>query len=154
MVPSDLPVADTKFVVDYYRLTPDGRLLFGGGENYTPRYPRDLKAFVAKPVHRVFPQLRDVTFDYAWGGPVGVTLSRLPHFGHAGARTVFAHGFSGQGVALATLAGQVLPGRVEDLRGDLGAGSVPGGAGDGRGRGHGTSVPQDESSGKEREHCS
>ena len=108
LIPSDLPVADTKFVVDYYRLTPDGRLLFGGGENYTPRYPRDLKAFVAKPVHRVFPQLRDVTFDYAWGGPVGVTLSRLPHFGHAGARTVFAHGFSGQGVALATLAGQLM----------------------------------------------
>ncbi|MFT3811541.1 MAG: FAD-binding oxidoreductase [Micropepsaceae bacterium] len=108
LIPSDLPVADTKFVVDYYRLTADGRLLFGGGENYTPRYPSDLKAFVAKPVHRVFPQIEDVPFDYAWGGPVGVTLSRLPHFGHANARTVFAHGFSGQGVALATLAGQLM----------------------------------------------
>lgn len=108
LIPSDLPVADTKFVVDYYRLTADGRLLFGGGENYTPRYPADLKAFVRRPVLRVFPQLADVPLDYAWGGPVGLTLSRLPHFGWTGPRTVFAHGFSGQGVALATLAGQLM----------------------------------------------
>lgn len=108
LIPSDLAIADTKFVVDYYRLTPDHRLLFGGGENYTPRYPRDLKAFVAKPMLRVLPQLADVKFEYAWGGPVGVTLSRLPHFGWRDATTIFAHGFSGQGVALATLAGKLM----------------------------------------------
>ena len=108
LIPSNLAVADTKFVVDYYRLTADGRLLFGGGENYTPRYPADLKAFVASPMQRVFPQIADVPIDYAWGGPVGVTLSRLPHFGWRDARTVFAHGFSGQGVAIATLAGQLM----------------------------------------------
>lgn len=108
LIPSNLPVADTKFVVDYYRLTRDGRLLFGGGENYTPRYPADLRAFVSKPILRVFPQIEGVKLDYAWGGPVGVTLSRLPHFGWTGARTVFAHGFSGQGVALATLAGKLM----------------------------------------------
>ncbi len=108
LIPSNLAVADTKFVVDYYRLTQDGRLLFGGGENYTPRYPADLKAFVSRPIQRVFPQLAGVGLDYAWGGPVGVTLSRLPHFGRTGTRTLFAHGFSGQGVALATLAGQLM----------------------------------------------
>lgn len=108
LIPSDLAVADTKFVVDYYRLTPDGRLLFGGGENYTPRYPADLKRFVARPIARVFPQLAGETLDYAWGGPVGVTLSRLPHFGWDGPHAVFAHGFSGQGVALATLAGRLM----------------------------------------------
>ena len=108
LIPSDLAVADTKFVVDYYRLTPDGRLLFGGGENYTPRYPSDLKAFVAGPIGRVFPQLAGVPLDHAWGGPVGVTISRLPHFGREGASTLFAHGFSGQGVALATLAGKLM----------------------------------------------
>jgi gamma-glutamylputrescine oxidase len=108
LIPCDLPIADTKFVVDYYRLTPDHRLLFGGGENYTPRYPADLKAFVSRPMLRVFPQLADVKLDYAWGGPVGVTLSRLPHFGWRDPSTVFAHGFSGQGVALATLAGKLM----------------------------------------------
>ncbi len=108
LIPSDLAIADTKFVVDYYRLTPDGRLLFGGGENYTPRYPADLKTFISRPMLRVFPQIADAKIEYAWGGPVGVTLSRLPHFGWRDARTVFAHGFSGQGVALATLAGQLM----------------------------------------------
>lgn len=115
LIPSGLAVADTKFVVDYYRLTADGRLLFGGGENYTPRYPSDLKDFVRQPMLRVFPQLADVQIDYAWGGPVGVTLSRLPHFGWRDPRTVFAHGFSGQGVALATLAGQLM---AEAVTGD------------------------------------
>ncbi len=108
LIPCGHAVADTKFVVDYYRLTADGRLLFGGGENYTPRYPADLKRFVSRPMLRVFPQIADIPVDYAWGGPVGVTISRLPHFGWRTPRTVFAHGFSGQGVALATLAGKLM----------------------------------------------
>jgi gamma-glutamylputrescine oxidase len=113
LIPSGAAVADTKFVVDYYRVTPDQRLLFGGGETYTPRYPADLKAFVRKPMLRVFPQLADVAIDYAWGGAVGVTLSRLPHFGWSAPNVVFAHGFSGQGVALATQAGQVMAEAVQ-----------------------------------------
>lgn len=116
LIPSGAAVADTKFAVDYYRVTADHRLLFGGGETYTARYPRDLKAFVARPIHRVFPQLKDVAIDYAWGGPVGVTISRMPHFGWNGPSILFAHGFSGQGVATATLAGQLL---AEAVRGTL-----------------------------------
>ena len=117
LIPSGAAVADTKFVVDYYRVTPDHRLLFGGGETYTPRYPADLKAFVAKPLLRVFPQLKDVALDYAWGGAVGVTQSRLPHLGWSAPNIVFAHGFSGQGVALATGAGALM---AEAVRGTLG----------------------------------
>ena len=116
LIPSGAAVADTKFAVDYYRVTADHRLLFGGGETYTARYPRDLKAFTARPIHRVFPQLKDVAIDYAWGGPVGVTISRMPHFGWSGPDVLFAHGFSGQGVATATLAGQLL---AEAARGTL-----------------------------------
>ncbi|BCW88293.1 Gamma-glutamylputrescine oxidoreductase [Alphaproteobacteria bacterium SO-S41] len=117
LIPSGAAVADTKFVVDYYRVTPDHRLLFGGGETYTRRYPADLKAFVAKPMLRVFPQLRDVALDYAWGGAVGVTRSRLPHFGWSAPNIVYAHGFSGQGVALATQAGELM---AEAVQGTLG----------------------------------
>ncbi len=108
LIPGGAAVADTKFVVDYYRLTADDRLLFGGGETYTARYPADLKRFVRKPMLRVFPQLADVEIDYAWGGAVGITMSRLPHFGFSAPNVAFAHGFSGQGVALATLAGKLL----------------------------------------------
>jgi gamma-glutamylputrescine oxidase len=108
LIPGNCAVSDTKFVVDYYRLTVDGRLLFGGGETYTSRYPSDLKRFISKPMLRVFPQLADVAIEHAWGGAVGITLSRLPHFGWSQPNVAFAHGFSGQGVAIATLAGKLL----------------------------------------------
>lgn len=108
LIPSGAAVADTKFVVDYYRVTADHRLLFGGGENYTPRYPSDLKGFVRKPMLRVFPQLEDVQIDFAWGGAVGITLSRMPHFGWSSPNVAFAHGFSGQGLMMATMAGRLL----------------------------------------------
>jgi gamma-glutamylputrescine oxidase len=108
LIPSGAAVADTKFVLDYYRLTEDHRLLFGGGETYTPRQPPDLKRFVRAPMLRVFPQLADAGIDFAWSGRVGVTMSRLPHLGRAAPGVLFAHGFSGQGVALATLAGQLM----------------------------------------------
>jgi len=108
LIPSDMAVADTKFVVDYYRLTADHRLLFGGGETYSPRYPADLTSIVRRPMLKVFPQLADAKLDHVWGGPVGITRSRMPHFGWADARTVFAHGFSGQGVAIAALAGKLM----------------------------------------------
>lgn len=108
LIPSGAAVADTKFVVDYYRLTEDGRLLFGGGENYRSSYPRDLAAFTGAVARRVFPQLADVAIDYAWGGPVGITMSRLPHFGRLYPNVYFAHGFSGQGVAIAAHAGALL----------------------------------------------
>lgn len=108
LIPSGAAVADTKFVVDYYRVTADHRLLFGGGENYTPRYPADLKGFIRKPMLRVFPQLDDVEIEFAWGGAVGITLSRMPHFGWSSPNVAFAHGFSGQGVMMATMAGKLL----------------------------------------------
>lgn len=117
LIPGHVAVSDTKFVVDYYRLTTDHRLLFGGGETYTGRYPSDLKAFIAKPMLRVFPQLADVEIEHAWGGAVGITLSRLPHFGWTRPNIAFAHGFSGQGVAIATLAGKLL---AEATTGTLG----------------------------------
>lgn len=108
LIPSGAAVADTKFVVDYYRLTEDGRLLFGGGENYRSSYPGDLAAFTGAVARRVFPQLENVAIDYAWGGPVGITLSRLPHFGRIHSNVFFAHGFSGQGVAIAAHAGALM----------------------------------------------
>lgn len=108
LIPSGAAVADTKFVVDYYRLTEDGRLLFGGGENYRSSYPRDLAAFTGAVARRVFPQLENVAIEYAWGGPVGITLSRLPHFGRIHPNVFFAHGFSGQGVGIAAHAGALM----------------------------------------------
>ncbi len=101
-------VHDTLFVVNYFRLSPDGRLLFGGGENYSRRFPADLKGFVRRHMLRVFPQLQAVPVDYAWGGTLAITMNRLPHVGRLAPEIYFAQGYSGHGVSTGTLAGQLL----------------------------------------------
>lgn len=108
LIPHDVAVHDTKFVVDYYRLSADQRLLFGGGETYSRRDPRDIAGFVRRYMLRVFPQLADVRVDYAWGGQLAITLNRLPQIGRLEPNLYFAHGFSGQGLALTGLAGKLI----------------------------------------------
>jgi gamma-glutamylputrescine oxidase len=126
LIPHDVAVSDSRFVVNYYRLTADRRLLFGGGERYTPAPPRDMAGFVRPFMEAVFPQVRGARIDYAWGGLVSVTASRLPHVGREG-EVLFAHGYSGLGVILSTLAGKLL---AEEIGGrgerfDLFAGVEP-----------------------------
>ncbi|MCL4722029.1 MAG: FAD-binding oxidoreductase, partial [Gammaproteobacteria bacterium] len=101
-------VHDTLFVVNYFRLSPDGRLIFGGGENYRRQFPSDLKAFVRRHLLRVFPQAADTPIEYAWGGTLAITMNRLPHLGRLGADLYFAQGYSGHGVSTATLAGRLM----------------------------------------------
>ena len=108
LIPADCCVHASKFVVDYYRLSPDGRLIFGGGETYRDRPPRDLRTFVRRYMLGVFPQLADVRIEYAWSGSLAITRSRLPHFGRIRDCAFFAQGFSGHGVALTQLAGKLL----------------------------------------------
>ncbi|MGR3502932.1 NAD(P)/FAD-dependent oxidoreductase [Pseudaestuariivita sp.] len=103
----DIAVADSKFVVNYFRLS-EGRLLFGGGESYGYRFPRDLGRVVRKPMLEVFPQLRDVAFTHVWGGTLAITAQRLPHFARLAPNVLSAGGFSGHGVALASFAGKVM----------------------------------------------
>lgn len=132
--PRDVAIADSRFVVNYYRLSADKRLLFGGGENYSRNFPRDIASFVRKPMSQVYPQLADKRIDFAWGGTLAVTLNRMPHFGRLGDGNIyFAQGYSGQGVAMATLAGKLiadaLAGETEnfDLFGKIPTRSFPGG---------------------------
>lgn len=131
--PRDLAFADTKFVVNYWRLSADRRLVFGGGETYSSRFPADIKAFVRRFMLKVYPQLEDVRIDYAWGGTLAVTLKRLPHFGRLAPNVIFAQGFSGQGVALANLAGKLIAETISgiaerfDVMANLPTPSFPGG---------------------------
>ncbi|MGI9333044.1 MAG: NAD(P)/FAD-dependent oxidoreductase, partial [Gammaproteobacteria bacterium] len=105
LIRSNACVHATKFVVDYYRLSADHRLVFGGGESYSYDPPPDLAGFVRRYMLRVFPQLSDVRVDFAWSGQLAITFSRLPAFGRLGANGYYVHGFSGHGVALTQLAG-------------------------------------------------
>lgn len=99
-------VADSRFVVNYFRLSPDGRLLFGGGESYGYRFARDIAAKVRRPMERLFPQLQGIGIDYAWGGTLALTRSRLPFVARSSRRVLTAGGYSGHGVALSLLAGR------------------------------------------------
>jgi gamma-glutamylputrescine oxidase len=108
LIRDDVAVCDTKFVVDYFRLSADRRLLFGGGETYSRDPPRDIAGFVRPHMLKVFPQLADKRIDYAWGGQLAITMGRLPHFGRLPGDIFFAQGYSGQGLALATLAGKLI----------------------------------------------
>ena len=108
LIRDDVAVADSKFVIDYFRLSADQRLLFGGGENYSAKFPRDLKMFVRKYMLRVYPQLQTTKIDYAWCGTLAVTLNRLPHFGRLPPNIYYAQGFSGHGIALASFAGKLM----------------------------------------------
>lgn len=108
LIANDAAVADSKHVIDYYRLSADRRLLFGGGESYRVTFPDDIAGLVRRCMLRVFPQLADVAVDYAWGGTLAITLRRLPAFGRLEGDIFYAMGFSGQGVALTTLAGKVI----------------------------------------------
>ena len=108
IIRDDVAVSDTKFVIDYYRLSADKRLLFGGGETYRRAFPADIKGFVRKYMLRVYPQLADARIDFAWGGTLAITRNRLPGFGRLGPGLFYAQGFSGHGVALTTLAGKLI----------------------------------------------
>ncbi len=107
IIRGNLAVADSRFVVNYFRFSDDHRLLFGGSESYGYRFPRDIEAKVRKPLIRVFPQLADVDIDHAWGGTLGITMKRLPHYACYGGNVFSLSGFSGHGVAMGTLSGQI-----------------------------------------------
>jgi gamma-glutamylputrescine oxidase len=108
LLPGNHAVADSRFVINYFRRSPDHRLLFGGGETYGLRFPRDIAALVRRPMEQVFPQLRGVRINHAWGGTLGITATRLPHVARLKGNILSAGGYSGHGVAMATLAGQVM----------------------------------------------
>lgn len=118
--PMTRPVAaaDSRFVVNYWRQTPDGRLLFGGGESYGWRFP-DIARTVRRAMRPVYPDLADVRIDHAWGGTLAITVTRNPYFHRIAPNILTATGYSGHGVALATLAGQILAAAIASQTGQF-----------------------------------
>lgn len=108
ILPGNPAVSDANFVLDYYRLSADRRLLFGGEVSYTGREPRGLDSRMRAKMTALFPELANVRVDYRWGGDVGITLNRAPDFGRIGDSLFYAHGYSGHGMALGGLAGLLL----------------------------------------------
>jgi gamma-glutamylputrescine oxidase len=107
VLPNDSAVADTRHVLDYYRRSADNRLLFAGRESYW-NVPKGIARLVRPRMLRVFPQLENLAIEYAWSGTVGITRTRMPHFGRLERRVLFGHGYSGHGVALTMVGGKAL----------------------------------------------
>jgi len=103
----DIAVADSKFVVNYFRLSSDNRLLFGGGESYGYKFP-DIDKTVRKPMINIYPHLKDIRFDYTWGGTLAITMKRLPYVARLAPNILSASGYSGHGVGTATQAGKLM----------------------------------------------
>ncbi len=134
VLPMKEAVADSKFVINYFRLSADNRMLFGGGETYGYRFPARIDDLVRPCMSEVYPQLADVPIDYAWGGTLAITLNRMPHFERLAGNILSMSGYSGHGVAMATLAGQLaseaIAGQAErfDLMAKVPTPAFPGGA--------------------------
>jgi len=108
LIRNDMAVADINFVLDYFRLSEDARLLFGGRVSYSKIPPPNLSRSIRARMVKVYPQLADVRIEYSWGGFVAITVNRAPHFGRTGRNIYFAQGFSGHGIALTGLAGKLI----------------------------------------------
>ena len=106
--PHDVAVCDPNYVLEYYRLSADKRLLFGGRCNYFGQDPAIIERHIRPRMARIYPKLRDVNIDFAWGGTIGVPLNRVPQIGRLDSNLFYCQGYSGHGVNVTHLAGRIL----------------------------------------------
>jgi glycine/D-amino acid oxidase-like deaminating enzyme len=106
--PQDVAVYDTRFVLDYYRLTADKRLLFGGGANYSGKESRDIAAELRPAIERTFPSLKGIPIDFQWSCIMGIVVNRIPQLGKLSDNVYYCQGYSGHGVATTHIMGEVV----------------------------------------------
>lgn len=106
--PQDLAVADSNVVLDYFRLTADRRMLFGGRCNYSNRDPKDIGDVIGRRMRVIFPQLDDVRVEFAWGCRIAIILDRVPAIGQAADNLYFLQGYCGHGVNVTHIAGEIV----------------------------------------------
>jgi gamma-glutamylputrescine oxidase len=107
VIPGGEAIADTRFVVRYFRKTRDGRLLFGGREAYTADNPRDMTVHIRRQIAEIYPELRDIDITHAWGGSVGITMPRKPYVREVMPGIISIGGYSGHGVMLSNYCGKL-----------------------------------------------
>ena len=106
--PKDLAVCDPNFVLEYFRLSADKRLLFGGRRNYFGSDPDNIRKNLVPRMLKIYPQLAGTKIDYAWGGTIGVPIKRVPLLGKITSNVFYSQGYSGHGVNVTHLAGQIM----------------------------------------------
>lgn len=106
--PHDLAVCDPNFVLTYFRLSADKRLLFGGRCNYFGEDPAVIEAQLKPRMQKIYPDLKNIGIDYAWGGTIAVPMNRVPQLGRVAPNVFFANAYSGHGVNVTHLAGEIM----------------------------------------------
>ncbi|WP_455921372.1 NAD(P)/FAD-dependent oxidoreductase [Pseudomonas putida] len=106
--PHDLAVYDCRFVLDYYRMTADGRLLFGGGANYSGKDSRDIAAELRPCIERTFPRLKGVEIEFEWSCAMGIVVNRIPQLGKLSDNVWYCQGYSGHGIATSHIMGEIM----------------------------------------------
>jgi gamma-glutamylputrescine oxidase len=104
----DAAVCDQNNVLDYYRLSADRRMLFGGRCNYSGRDPKDIAGSMTPRLYEIYPQLKNKRIDYAWGGMMGIIVNRVPMMGRTAPNVIYCQGYSGHGVNMTHACGEVL----------------------------------------------
>lgn len=104
----DLAVCDTNEIVNYFRLSADNRLLFGGACNYSSRDPSSIKSYIRPKMLKIYPQLKNVKIDYEWGGKIGIVLNRTPTVGRINNNVYYSQGYSGHGVNATHVMGEIV----------------------------------------------
>lgn len=119
VLPSDAAACDINEMLDYYRLSADGRMLYGGRCNYSGRDPSDIKASIRPRMLKIFPQLKDARIEFEWGGKIGIVINRLPQLGRINDNVYYAQGYSGHGVNQTHIISEILTdaicGQMEDF---------------------------------------
>ncbi len=116
LLPQDMAVCDQRVGLNYFRLSADKRMLFGGLCNYSGRHPKNITNAIRPNMLKVFPQLQRARIDYEWGGYIAIAIRRVPQFGRIQGNTWYAQGYSGHGVAPTHIAGQIL---ADAISGDM-----------------------------------
>jgi len=106
--PRDVAVTDSNEIVDYFRLSADKRLLYGGACNYSGRDPASIKSYIQPRMLKVYPQLRNVRIDYEWGGMIGIVINRIPLLGRINKNVYYCQGYSGHGVCATHVMGEIM----------------------------------------------
>lgn len=111
--PRNIAVCDQSLVLDYFRLSSDRRLLFGGGCHYTGREPAEFRRAMRRRIRTVFPQFADKRLDYAWSGQMGMVVNRVPLLGRLAPNVLYSQGYSGHGLSLSHACGEILANAVQ-----------------------------------------
>ena len=106
--PRDVAVCDPNYILEYFRLSADKRLLFGGRCNYFGNDPEVIKKHLRPRMQKIYPQLRGIGIDFAWGGTIGVPVKRVPLLGRLSPSVFYCPGYSGHGVNVTHLTGQIM----------------------------------------------